>query len=92
MSYTRRVGSNVVYVDCIADPEGNYYDHKDEILVAIKVDGYEPKTTYDNLICMVILSFDCDDNYPEWGDEFTTEMCLEYVKASGGWKEFDYYA
>jgi hypothetical protein len=54
----------------------------------------------DNLISMIILSFDCDDNYGEYdeevgcggyGEEFTLEECFRYVEESGGYREFDYY-
>jgi hypothetical protein len=63
-------------------------------------DGYEPETTMDNLIKMIILSFDCEDNYGEYdektgfggyGEEFTLEECFRYVEESGGYVEFDYY-
>lgn len=54
----------------------------------------------DNLISMIILSFDCDDNYGEYdeesgfggyGEEFTLEECFRYVEESGGYAEFDWY-
>ena len=54
----------------------------------------------DNLVHMIILSFDCDDNYGEYdtetgmggyGTEFTLKECYRYVEESGGWSEFDYY-
>jgi hypothetical protein len=66
----------------------------------IVADGYRPETTMDNLISMIILSFDCDDNYGEYdeetgfggyGNEFTLEECFRYVEESGGYREFDYY-
>ena len=50
---------------------------------------------------MIILMFDCCDNYGEYdeesgcggyGDEFTIEGCKRYVEDSGGFKEFDYEA
>ena len=49
---------------------------------------------------MIILAFDCDDNYGEYdeesgcggyGESFTLEKCFEYVENSGGYSEFDYY-
>ena len=55
--------------------------------------------TADNLISMVVLSFDCDDNFGEYdpetgcggyGDEFTLSECFAYVDDCGGWQEFDY--
>ena len=101
MSYTRQVGDMTINVICKANPEGNYEEYKDQIEQRIKADGYVPKTTMDNLICMVLLFFDNDDMYGEydpktgcggWGDEFDLETMFEYVRESGGWSEFDYYA
>ena len=52
------------------------------------------------LIGMIILSFDCDDNYGEYdkeagcggyGSEFSLEECFRYVEECGGYREFDYY-
>lgn len=100
MSYTRQIGNLTVHVDCAADPEANYHKYRDVIQKEIERDGYIPKTTMDNLITMVILFFDCDDNYgeydPETGDRgygniFTLDECLKYVDDCGGWQEFDYY-
>lgn len=51
------------------------------------------------MISMVVLSFDCDDNFGEYdpetgcggyGDEFTLSECFAYVDDCGGWQEFDY--
>ena len=51
------------------------------------------------LISMIILHFDCDDNYGEYdeetgmggyGEEFTLEECFRYIEESGGYSEFDY--
>ena len=70
-----------------------------ETLSKINEEGYVPKTSMDNLIIMVILHFDCDDNYGEYdaetgfggyGVEFTLDECFRYVEESGGWNEFDY--
>ena len=100
MSYTRNVGDITVFVDCICNPEATYAEYYSDIEKKIIADGYEPKTTMDNLICMIILSFDCDDNYGEYdeetgfggyGNEFTLEECFRYVEESGGYEEFDYY-
>ena len=100
MSYTRKVGDIGVFVDCASDPEANYEKHYKDIEKRIVTDGYNPKTTIDNLITMIILSFDCDDNYGEYdeetgfggyGEEFTLEECFRYVEESGGYAEFDYY-
>lgn len=53
----------------------------------------------ENLISMIILYFDCVDNYGEYdeetgcggyGEEFTLEECFRYVEESGGLEEFDY--
>ena len=62
---------------------------------------YTPKTSIEHLVHMIILMFDCCDNYGEYdeesgcggyGDEFTIEGCKRYVEDSGGFKEFDYEA
>lgn len=100
MSYVRKVGDMTVFVGCVSDPEGTYDTYYKDIEQKILADGYKPKTTMDNLIVMIILSFDCDDNYGEYdeetgcggyGDEFTLEECFRYIEESGGYAEFDYY-
>lgn len=100
MSYVNQVGNITVFVECASNPEANYNMYYNDIEKKIIADGYEPKTTMDNLISMIILSFDCDDNYGEYdeetgcggyGEEFTLEECLRYVEESGGYAEFDYY-
>lgn len=62
--------------------------------------GYEPETTIENLVQMIIAHFDSPDHYGEYnaetgcggyGDEFTVEECKRYVEESGGFKEFDYF-
>ena len=96
MSYTTDYGVTVI---CRANPRQTYENYRDEIEKAIKADGYQPETSMENLITMVILSFDCDDNYGEYnpetgcggyGEGFTLEECLNYVDDCGGWQEFDY--
>ena len=100
MSYTRKVGDMMVFIDCASNPEANYEKYYDDIERKIIEDGYNPETTMDNLISMIILSFDCDDNYREYeeetgfggyGNEFTLEECFRYVEDCGGYAEFDYY-
>ena len=100
MSYTRKVGDVVVFVDCASNPEGTYETHYKDIEQKILADGYEPKTSMENLITMIVLSFDCDDNYGEYdeesgcggyGEEFTLKECFRYVEELGGYAEFDYY-
>ena len=100
MSYARKVGDMLVFVDCASNPEGTYATYYKDIEKKIIEDGYEPETSMDNLISMIILSFDCDDNYGElneetgfggYGEEFTLEECFRYVAESGGYKEFDWY-
>lgn len=99
MSYTRMVGDMMVFVNCVSNPEGTYEAYYKDIERKIIEDGYEPKTSMDNLISMVILHFDCDDNYGEfdektgcggYGEEFTLEGCFRYIEESGGYAEFDY--
>lgn len=95
MSWTR----NGITVICKADPEANYTKYYSDIKRKIISDGYEPKTSMEHLIGMVVLIFDCDDNYGEYdpetgcggyGDDFSLEECFRYVEEAGGWKEFDY--
>ena len=99
MSYTRQVGDMMVFVSCASNPEGVYATYYKDIEKKILDDGYEPETSMDNLISMIILHFDCDDNYGEfdeetgmggYGEEFTLEECFRYVAESGGYAEFDY--
>lgn len=62
--------------------------------------GYKVKTTIENLVHMIILHFDCCDNYGEYdpetgfggyGESFSLTECKRYVEESGGFSEFDYY-
>lgn len=100
MSYVNKVGDITVFVNCVSNPEGNFEQYYNDIAKKIKADGYVPRTTMSNLISMIVLSFDCDDNYGEYdeetgfggyGNEFTLEECFRYVEESGGYREFDYY-
>lgn len=100
MSYERNIGDITVFVNCICNPEATYKEYYKDIEAKILADGYEAKTTIDNLVEKIILSFDCDDNYGEYdeetgfggyGNEFTLEECFRYVEESGGYREFDYY-
>lgn len=97
MSYTR----NRITAICASDPETNYAQYYSDIEKKILLDSYIPKTSIENLISMIILHFDCDDNYGEfdsqsgcggYGNEFTLEECFRYVEENGGYKEFDYEA
>lgn len=100
MSYIRNIGDMTVYVNCASNPESNYEKYYNDIEQKILINGYNPVTTMDNLITMIVLCFDCDDNYGEYdeetgfggyGNEFTLEECFRYVEESGGYREFDYY-
>lgn len=100
MSYARKVGDITVFISCASNPESNYEAYYEDIEQKIIANGYKPNTTMENLITMIILSFDCDDNYGEYdeetgfggyGEEFTLEECFRYVEESGGYAEFDYY-
>lgn len=99
MSYVRNVGDMMVLVDCVSNPEEVYEAYYKDIEKKIIEDGYKPETSMDNLISMIILHFDCDDNYGDYdettgmggyGEEFTLEECFRYVEESGGYTEFDY--
>ena len=83
-------------MSCLETTYAWYYSDIEKQIVA---DEYIPETSMENLISMIILHFDCVDNYGEfdagtgcggYGDEFTLEECIRYVKESGGYREFDY--
>ncbi len=97
MSYIR----NGIVVICASDPETNYAQYYSDIEKKILLDRYTPKTSMENLISMIVLHFDCDDNYGEfdpetgcggYGNKFTLEGCFRYVEENGGYEEFDYEA
>ena len=97
MSYTR----NGITVICASNPEETYRRYYKDIETRIIADGYTPKTTMENLIKMIVLYFDCDDNYGEfdaetgcsgYGDEFTLEECFRYIEENGSYEEFDFYS
>ena len=60
----------------------------DYMAIWIREQGYEPKTTMENLITMMFLHFegDCEDS----GEEFTVDGCKQFVRESGGIELFDY--
>lgn len=100
MSYARKVGDMVIQISCASNPEATYEMYYKDIEKKIIADGYKVKTSLENLISMIILSFDCDDNYGEYdeesgmggyGEEFTLKECFRYIEESGGYAEFDYY-
>lgn len=100
MSYVNKVGDITVFVNCASNPEANFEQYYNDIAKKVEDDGYVPRTTMSNLISMIVLHFDCDDNYGEYdeetgfggyGNEFTLEECFRYVEESGGYREFDYY-
>ena len=97
MSYTRNGVTNI----CKSNPEANYVRYYSDIEKEIIADGYTPKTSMENLISMIILYFDCDDNYGEfdeesgcggYGEGFTLERCFQYIDDNGGYEEFDFYS
>ena len=100
MSYTNNVNGLAVTVVCSSNPQETYNVYYSAIEEKIIADGYMPKTIIENLIKMIVLSFDCDDNYGEYdnetgfggyGKEFTLDECFRYIEESGGYSEFDYY-
>lgn len=100
MSYTRQIGNAIITVVCISNPKYTYQEYYKEIECMIVNDGYKPKTSMDNLVVMLVLSFDCDDNYGDYdeesgcggyGDSFTMEGLRQYIEDSGGYAEFDYW-
>lgn len=67
----------------------------------IRESGYEPQTDLENLVVMVILNFEneTEDSSSEFFPTYDFENMMinsdglkDFVEASGGWKEFDYYA
>jgi len=65
----------------------------DRIADYIKSTGYEVKTTIENLVYIIIASFDYEESDDrEYGNEFTVDGCIRYIEDSGGLAEFDYYA
>lgn len=89
MSYTRQIGDMNIFINCVSNPETIYKKYYKDIETQIIIDGYEPETSMDNLISMIILLFDCDDNYGEYdettgfggyGDEFTLKECFRYIE------------
>ena len=97
MSYTR----NGITVICASNPETTYNRYYKDIETRIIADGYTPKTTMENLIKMIVLYFDCDDNYGEfdaetgmggYGTEITLEECFRYIEENGSYEEFDFYS
>ena len=100
MSYTVKSGDITAFIDCASNPSRNFEMHYNDIKNKIVADGYNPKTTMNNLISMIVLSFDCDDNYGEYdeetgfggyGEQFSLEKCFRYIEECGGYREFDYY-
>ena len=100
--YTRTVElpDITAHIVTASNPELTYNTYYTAIEERIKADGYIPETSMKNLVTMIILAFDCDDNYGEYdeesgcggyGESFTLEKCFEYVENSGGYSEFDYY-
>ncbi len=60
---------------------------------------YCPQTSVDNLALMIMLHFDCADNYGAfdaesgcggYGECFSLSECKRFVSDSGGFAEFDY--
>lgn len=65
----------------------------DELKEWLESVGYIPKTSIDNLMCMIFLHFECElEGYDEYftnDDVPYMERVIEYVKSSGI-SEFDY--
>lgn len=63
----------------------------DRIAKRIIEDGYEPKTSLEHLVDMIVLICDCPDMEDEL-DRDNIDTWWAYIEASGGYAEFDYYA
>ena len=63
--YTRTVElpDITAHIVTTSNPELTYNTYYRSIEERIKSDGYIPETSMENLITMIILAFDCDDNY-----------------------------
>ena len=86
-------------------PESEWCDY-DWLAWYIRKQGYEPETTMENLCTMVFLHYEGElegsghSSFAGLEDRRPYPMCLmidvndvgAYVEASGGWKEFDYWA
>ena len=71
----------------------------DRVAELILDSGYKPKTNLENLICMLISSFESEteDSSSEFFPTYDFETMMinidglkAFVEASGGFKEFDY--
>lgn len=78
-------------------PKEKWCDY-DVMAVWIREQGYEPKTSMENLISMIFAHYEGEigfhvsefDVESENFDGSYTDACKTYVEASGGLKEFDY--
>ena len=66
--------------DYLAYPEEKLCDY-DRMAIWIRSEGYEPRTSMENLISMI---------FAHYNEEFSIEGCIEFVELSGGLQEFDY--
>lgn len=80
-------------------PEADYTNYPqekmcfmDRLANYIQSENYAPKTNVENLCYMILGHF---DGYREDADEavdsMDVEQTIEFIKMSGGLKEFDYY-
>ena len=78
-------------------PKGKWCD-MDYVASYIRRRGYSPKTTMENLINMIILHLEGEveeGNFSQMYDKnsmINIENLSAFVDASGGLKEFDYFA
>ena len=65
------------------------YDH---MAVWIRKQGYEPKTTMENLITVIFLMFEIALEEDSWISESEDYIsaCIDYVMGCGGLEEFDF--
>ena len=70
-------------------PKGKMCDY-DEMAIFIRQSGYEVKTNMENLINIIFAHF---ENEMEETDDlyFSIDNVKEFIIASGGIKEFDYF-
>ena len=71
-------------------PKEKWCDY-DWICVAIRADGYEPKTSMEHLIDMVFAYWETEsEEYLDEAEDNRIESILNWVRDSGGWADFDF--
>lgn len=93
---------NWIYDECVTPSKMCDMDY---VALLVRQSDYEPVTTMENIVSMIILMYDGElkDNGREYFEieddrEFPENLMINiddvaaYVEATGGFSEFDYYA